>query len=803
MKQSGEKAVLGSAQASVEMRPSLPLRLARHGYGLFLTLLGITLSYLGVVLLREGGSPYYGIAGVAIAISGILLFRGDRRGAWLYALMLAGTLLWSLWEVGLDGWALVPRLGLWMVLGLWLLTPWAYGRRATGGNILAMLAALLVAGLFLAVMWHRAETLDTPSELSPQLARTAAAEDGEWRNYGNDAGGSRFSPLSDIGPGNVGKLQVAWTYQLTRTTDPSVPKTLEVTPLIVGDSLYVCNEMNDVIALDPETGKQKWVFHARTNMNGVVAGTCRGVAYYKDPSAIGLCAERIITATVDARLVAVDARRGVACSDFGKNGVVNLTTGMGQVDPGYYFVTSAPQIARGNIVVGGWISDNQYVGEPSGVIRGFDARTGLLAWAFDMGRLDRRGLPPEGETYTPGTPNSWGPMSADEQLGLVYVPTGASTPDWFGGKRRPFDETYANSVVALDAATGAVRWSFQTSHHDIWDYDVASQPVLVDLPTAGGPVAGLIQPTKRGEVFLLDRRTGKPIAEVMERRVPVSHVPGERASPTQPFSTGMPSFAGAPLTEAAMWGLTPIDQAVCRIEFRRSRYEGPMTPVELDQPSIIYPSPMGGMNWGSVSVDRDRDIMIVNSNNMALRSQLVRRAVADALGVKPLGRGGHFSMNIMDPQAGTPYAVQAPPFLSNLGIPCQQPPFGMISAVDLKTRKLLWSHPFGTGRDSGPLGIPSHLPFTMGVPNMGGSVTTRSGLTFIAATQDNFLRAFETKTGREIWRARLPASGQATPAIYRSHASGRQFIVIAAGGHPALMTTPGNAIVAFALPRSH
>jgi quinoprotein glucose dehydrogenase len=498
----------------------------------------------------------------------------------------------------------------------------------------------------------------------------------------------------------------------------------------------------------------------------------------------------------------LNARDGTRCPDFGDNGEVNLDVGMGDVEPGYYLVTSAPQIVRGKVVFGGWVTDGQYVGEPSGVIRAFDAITGKFAWAWDMGRPDpgvgAEAGPASGEAYTRGTPNSWAPISADEDLGLVYLPTGNATPDYVGSHRRPFDDAYSSSVVALDAQTGALRWSFQTTHHDLWDYDVPSQPTLIDL--ADGTPA-LLQATKRGELFLLDRRTGTPLAKVEERAAPATEVPGEHSAPTQPFSVGMPSFAGPPPTELRMWGITPFDQLWCRIKFREARYEGTLTPVGIDRPTLVYPGYLGGMNWGSVAVDPDRQLAVVNSTQVLNYDQLLSRKTADAMGIKPFSASGHGNVGGPVAQSGTPYAARIAPFLSPLVVPCTEPPYGMISAVDLNTRRLLWSRPFGTAEDSGPLLTHSHLPFIMGVPNIGGAVTTRSGLTFIGASQDNFLRAFETTTGRELWRTRLPAGGQANPITYWSSSSTRQFILIAAGGHGGLQTTPGDYILAYALPK--
>jgi quinoprotein glucose dehydrogenase len=631
----------------------------------------------------------------------------------------------------------------------------------------------------------------------PTTVHTAQAAD--WLHYGNDAGGARFSELTQLTPQNVDQLEVAWTY---RTGD--LKASMEVTPLKVGDSVYACTGTNDVFALDAETGAQRWRFDAGTAAEAAIVKACRGVAYYRVPDAAGACSERIITNTIDARLIALDAHTGARCSDFGANGETSLLAGMGDWKgrkiPGYYYVTSAPTIIRGRIVLGGWVADAQYWGEPSGVIRAFDAVTGKFAWAFDMGRPERPSEPPLGEHYTSSTPNAWAPMSADEELGLVYVPTGnTSGSDYYGVQRREFDDKYSSSVLALDADTGRIRWSFQTVHHDLWDYDVAPQPVLTDITRDGQSVRALIQATKTGEIFALDRVTGKPLFDVQELPAPAAGaVPDERISPTQPYSVAMPSFRGPELTEADMWGVTPIDQLWCRIQFKRARYQGMFTPPGIT-PFIQYPGILGGIEWGGVSIDRDSRLMIVNASRAANYAKLIARAEADAQGRKPVGFGGSY---IQRTQAGTPYAVSNPPFLSPLNVPCQQPPFGTLSAIDLDTGKLVWTQSLGSARDSGPLGIRSLLPFTLGTPNIGGSVSTRSGLVFIGATQDRYLRAFEAKTGQLLWKARLPAGGQATPMTYESPASGRQFVVIAASGLGSLLSGSGDYLIAYALPQN-
>jgi quinoprotein glucose dehydrogenase len=756
----------------------------------------------------------YLIAGLVIGLSGILIWSKDARGVWLYGALLAGTVTWAIWEIGSDVWGLVARLVALVVLGLPLLLPLIRCPTSSVNTSRAPRGWLVFAGgLAVSVLFgaglHAVGPSSPPDPLfqhgaqahapDPLAQPLAAINRGDWAQYGNDSGGTRFSPLSQITPQNVDQLKVAWEADTGPAVRGMQYSGLEVTPINVGDALYLCNAYNDVISLDAETGHERWRYNM-TKEAPPSGKPCRGVSYYRVPEATGLCAERILAPSQSGDLFAVDAGTGKPCPDFGIGGRVSLRDGLGHVPFGYYYTSSAPQILRGNAIVGAAVMDGQYWGEPSGVIRAYDAVTGRLAWSFDVGRPESHGAPPPGEVYTPSTPNSWAPISADEALGLVYLPTGNSVPDFFGGNRRPFDEDLSSSVIALDAETGQLRWRFQTVHHDLWDFDLPSQPTLVDLPTPGGIRHALIQTTKRGEIFVLDRATGEPLRKVSELPVPQGGIaPGERLSATQPFSPDLPSLRGPKLREADMWGISPLDQMVCRILFKQSRFEGIFTPVTLERPAILDPGYFGGPEWGGVSIDVDRGIMTVNWMRLPARVELITRAEANARGFRPFD--GHGQGSAGHPMLNTPYAAQTGPFLSPLGMPCSAPPWGLITAVDLLSGRLIWNKPLGTGRDSGPLGIASHLPVSMGVPNIGGPMTTRSGLVFIGATAERTFRAYDVATGKELWQARLPGGGQATPMTYLSLHSGRQFVVIAAGGKPSLQSQVSTKIVAYALPR--
>lgn len=769
---------------------------------LLLLLVGGALSWLGGLLLAEGGSAYYLPAGLTLIVTAWFLWKQSAHALRLFCALWVITLIWSLWESGLNGWALAPRLGLLTVIGLWLLMPWVRRSLGVARSTHLTKAALSLAAIALisAVSWtFWNDRITGGTEIASMSGSPRDLVAGDWLHYGNALGGNRYSSLSQLSAGNVGALDRAWTFSLGKEPSGEAAP-FEATPLKIGDRLYVCTGYNDIIAIEAETGKQVWRFNAHADVDGIFGQTCRGISYYKSPTADSgsPCAERLYTATIDSRLLAVDLKNGKPCKNFGSKGAVNLLKGMSAAPVGYYHVTSPPAVIHGRLVIGGWVTDGQMTGAPSGVIRAFDAVTGQFAWAWDMGQPDRQGEPGADETYTPGTPNSWAPMSADETLGLVYVPMGNATPDYHGGHRTGEMDRYSSAVVALDVNTGRPRWHFQTTHHDLWDYDVASQPVLIDL--ADGRPA-LLQPTKRGEIFLLDRRTGDPIAGVTEKPVPVSLLPFERSSPTQPFSTGMPSFAGTRPSEATMWGLTPLDQAYCRLLFRRARFEGSLTPIGVDRPTITWPGALGGMNWGSVSVDPSSRIMIVNSSHVINYNQLLTRAKADAMGLKPVAKPSFENVAGPVAQKGAPFAASIKPFLSPLLVPCTQPPYGLISAVDLDTRKIIWQKPFGTARDSGPLLLKTGLPVPMGVPNIGGSVMTASGLVFIGATQEHMIRAYDARTGKELWKGRLPAGGNATPVSYWSAKSGRQFIVIAAGGHGGILSGYSDQLVAFALPK--
>jgi quinoprotein glucose dehydrogenase len=475
---------------------------------------------------------------------------------------------------------------------------------------------------------------------------------------------------------------------------------------------------------------------------------------------------------------------------FGHAGAVDLLSGLGEVSPGTYTISSPPLVTHGKLVIGASVRDNVSTDMPSGVVRAFDAVDGALAWAWDVGRPERRDAPLPPQTYTRSTPNAWAALVADDARGLIYIPTGNPAADFWGKQRRPFDERYGSSLVAVDADTGESRWSFQATHHDVWDQDLPSQPVLVDISTTQGVQPAVIAGTKQGDIFVLNRITGVPIVPVVEKPVPGTSNIGEPLSATQPASALAVNPGPPVLTEADMWGATPIDQLWCRLQFRRARYAGPYTPPGTGRASIVYPGMFGGIEWGGVSVDPLRQILVSNPSAMpfVLRIAPIDDAAYPASAGVPPG---------LREIKGTGYAVSYFGFLSPLRLPCMQPPWGKLYAIDLRTQRVLWERPVGTAGDVGPFGMASHVPLLIGTPQVGGTVITRSGLIFSAATLDRYLRAYDLSTGEELWKARLPAGGQASPITYQS--GERQFVVIAAGGHSVLGTRRGDHVLAYAL----
>lgn len=778
-------------------------------YGLILLLIGVALAVPGFKLVSLGGSLYYVVAGVATTVAGVMILWGKWWGAPLYCAVILGTIIWALWEVGVDGWQLMPRVVAPVVLGIPLFIAMALRRSSVKATVIGCVAVGLAvfAGIF-----ALSERPHEPSSRDVNMA-AASVPDIDWPHYGFGQGGARHSPAAQITPANVGALELAWSTHIVQPMNGLQKARFSGTPLKVGEMLYMCTGLNDIVALDATTGAIRWRHDSRVDARGVASGNCRGLAHYRAPDAKGTCASSIYTATVDARLIAVDAFTGRPCPRFGQNGAISLLKGMGEKRKGYYYVTSPPQLVRGKLIIGGYVADGQHLGEPSGAVRAFDAITGQFAWAWDMGNPKFHGEPPEGQTYTLGTPNSWAPMSADEKLGIVYVPTGNATPDYFGAYRTPAMEKYTASLVAIDAETGAEKWHFQTVHHDVWDYDISVQPALIDLPTSREMIPAVAQATKHGQLFILDRRTGKPIFPVTERPVPQGAVKGDWVSPTQPHSS-LPNFTGPILTEKDMWGATPLDQLWCRIAFRESRYEGPFTPITT-QHTIVHPGFSGGTEWGSATYDPQRRLLLFITNYIVNRNRLVPRAEMNAAGVYPAKDPQTINWGLV-PQGGVPYGAETVPFQAPTGTPCQKPPYSTLTALDPTTGKIVWSRPLGTAKGIGPFGMKSYLPTTIGTPAFGGSITTAGGVTFVGASLDSTLRAFDTRTGKLLWTGRLPSDGLSTPLTYTAK-DGRQFVVIAAGDtdgggvktsaaeeakvQVTKTSTAGGTLVAFALPR--
>jgi quinoprotein glucose dehydrogenase len=624
----------------------------------------------------------------------------------------------------------------------------------------------------------------------------------EWPAYGGDPGGQRHARLDTITPDNVDGLTHAWTYRHGDVSDGkgavSSTTAFQNTPILIGDLLYLCTPFNRVIALDPATGTEKWVHDPEIDLSGRYANqlVCRGVTAWRDEasSSEAACKRTIFTATNDARLIALDARTGERCASFGQNGEVDLNEGPGEQKwQGEYQVTSPPVVVDDVVVVGSAIGDNVRIDAPSGVVRGFDARTGELRWAWDLAPpgFDYETEATSDAGYALGTPNVWAPMSVDERRKLIFVPTGNAAPDYYSGERTDMDH-YGSSIVALHGVTGEVVWHFQTVHNDLWDFDVPAQPSLTTVDVDGRPRPALVQATKMGMLFVLDRETGVPIFPVEERPVPTQGaVPGEAVSPTQPISS-IPMLIRHEISEDDAWGITAWDRGRCRDRIGALRFDGMYTPPSL-QGTIMYPGNAGGTNWGGIAIDPDRRLALVRSSDLPWVVTLIER---ERFQEERDAHRGHEH----GPQHGTPYGMRRDMLVSPLGLPCVPPPWGTLSAVDLHTGRIRWQVPHGTIRDLAP--VP--LPLTWGVPGIGGPMVMSTGLTFIAAALDDYLRAFSTESGRELWKARLPAGGQATPMSYQvefGDGSARQFVLIAAGGHGRAGSTLGDHLVAFALDR--
>lgn len=740
-------------------------------FSLILFAFAVILIWGGFQLQSAGGSPlYYFVSGILLLISGILLWLGNPAGSWVYGLLIIISFIWGIVTVGINPWWLLPWFVTYAVMGLWLLMPWV--RRSLHKGYAPPLfknpwvKIISFVGVVTAVIIFTVGTdFDVETLSDDRFSNHSANTKTDWPSYGNSAAGTRYSPIEQINLDNVSQLEEVWRF---RTKVGGVAKG---TPIQVGSLLYSCHGGNILIAQDAESGEEVWRHDPQIDPSILTrvryfTTTCRGLSFYQAPEDYtGECPTRLLTGTADARLIAVDAETGKACEAFGNNGSVNLLKDLGEVKDLYYFVTSPPAIVKGNAVLGGWVMDNREIKEPSGVVRAFDAITGQFAWAWDMGRPGVNTEPEDGEIYTRGSPNVWSLFSVDEERGMVFAPTGNETPDYFGALRNPSSEEFASSIVALDGENGSLLWSFQTVHHDIWDYDVPSQPTLIDVPDENGElVPAVLQATKRGEIFMLNRLTGEPIAEVVEKPVPQGAVPEEWTAPTQPFSIGLPNFREPELTEDDMWGITPFDKLWCRITFKEMRYEGHFTPPTT-QYTVQYPGNAGGFNWGSISVDEERHLLIANPMVMANRTRLIPRAEMDA--------GARGSQ-----QKGTPYGFTTQAFLSPIGVPCQKPPYGLLAVIDLQTKKLLWKRPLGTTNNMGPFGIPVKIPLTMGIPLSAGTITTKGELIFVAGTMDGFIRAFDVNSGEEVWRRSLPQTAQATPMSYLSPETQQQTIVI-------------------------
>ncbi len=792
--------------------------------GTIILLAGLVFTIGGAKLATLGGSLYFVVAGIALLASGILITRRRPAGALVFGATFLVTIVCALWEVGFTYWPLISRLlamsvGATVVAASYPLLRIASGRLPAWRPALGVSAVLALASAGgAAAMFVPHATVAFAGAENPLTPVDAAHEQKNWEAYGNTTGGSRFVALDQINRDTVKNLKVAWTYHTgdIAVSDGNGAEDQD-TPLQVGDTVFICTPHNNVIALDTDTGREKWktIINARAS----VWMRCRGLAYFdvhaplQQPSVPGatpvtavtvptgaVCQRRILMNTINAELVALDADTGKFCPGFGTNGKTDLKAGLGDAPDPKYQLTSAPTLAGTTVIVGGRVADNVQTDMPGGVMRGFDVITGKLRWAFDPGNPAITGMPAAGKTYTRSTPNVWAAMSYDPASNTVFMPVGSASVDLYGVTRSALDHTYGASMLALDATTGREKWHFQTVHNDLWDFDLPMQPSFVDFPVNGRKVPALVFGTKAGQLYVLDRATGRPLTKVANVPIKAANIPNEPYALSQPRSVGMPQIGAGTLTEADMWGATPFDQLLCRIAFKGMRYEGLYTAPGTDK-SLSFPGSLGGMNWGGLSTDPTTNTIFANDMRLGLWVQMFpqtqEKQASNSTGTSTGGEATNTGMGSV-PLKGTPYSVIKDRFLSALGVPCQAPPYGTLTAIDMTTRQIKWQVPVGTVRDTGPMGIRMGLPIPIGLPTLGGTLATQGGLVFIAGTQDYYLRAFNSANGQEAWKARLPVGSQGGPMSYKSPRTGKQYVVITAGG-ARQSPDRGDYVIAYAL----